>query len=104
MQREAYIEKVATAAQEVAEDFSAAIINADKQAPDFAGLINFRTMQIMTNAQTKTKNYRYWAERNWLDANYYTDVPLNPLTRLAVSFIAWRIRNAKKKGKINPVR
>jgi hypothetical protein len=42
--------------------------------------------------------------RDWLDANYYTDVPLNPMARLAVNFIAWRIRNARKKGKINPVR
>lgn len=104
MQREDYVEKVNAAAQDVAEKFSSAIINADRQAPDFSALINFRTMQIMTNSVTKTKNYRYWAERGWLDANYYTDVPSKLLTRLAVNFIAWRIRTAKKKGKISPVR
>jgi len=104
MQREAYIEKVAVAAGEVAETFSTAILNAERQSPDFATLINFRTMQVMTNAVTTTKNYRYWAERGWLDANYYTDVPLKPLTRMMVGFIAWRIRNARKKGKINPIR
>jgi hypothetical protein len=104
MQRDAYIEKVDSAVRDVAEKFSSAIIHADRQSPDFATLINFRTMQIMTNAQAGTKNYSYWAERDWLDANYYTDVPLNPFTRLAVGYIASRIRNAKKKGKISPVR
>jgi len=104
MQRETYIEKVNAAAQDVAEKFSTAIINADQQSPDFATLINFRTMQVMTNAVTTTKNYRYWADRDWLDADYYTNVPLKPVSRLAVNFIAWRIRNARKKGKINPVR
>jgi len=104
MQREVYIEKVNAAAQDVAEKFSTAIINADQQSPDFATLINFRTMQVMTNAATTTKNYRYWSDRDWLEANYYTDVPLKPMTQLAVNFIAWRIRNARKKGKISPVR
>lgn len=104
MQRDVYIEKLDVAVQDVAEKFSAAIIDGDLQSPNFAALINFRTMQVMTNAMTKSKNYRYWAERDWLDANYYTDVPLNPVTRLAVSFIAARIRNARKKGKISPVR
>jgi len=61
-------------------------------------------MQIMTKGATATKNYSYWAERGWLDANYYTDAPSKLLTRLAVNFIAWRIRTAKKKGKISPVR
>ncbi len=104
MQSDAYLAKLDAAAQDVAETFSTSIVNADPQAPDFAGLINFRTMQIMTNAAKKTKNYRYWAERGWLDANYYTDVRPNPLTALAVAFIAARIRRAKKKGKISPVR
>jgi len=104
MQSEAYIGRLETAAQEVAEDFSTAIVNAGLQSPDFAGLINFRTMQIMTYSATRTKNHAYWAERGWLNANYYTDAPLNPLTRLAVNYIAWRIRSAKKKDKINPVR
>lgn len=104
MQREAYIEKVDAAARDVAEKFTSAIIHANRQSPDFATLINFRTMQIMTNAQAGTKNYSYWADRGWLDANYYTDVPLNPFIRLAVGYIAARIRSAKKKGKISPVR
>ncbi len=104
MKHDAYIEKVDQAAQDVAKKFSTAIIEADRQSPDFATLINFRTMQVMTNAAGKTKNYSYWAERDWLDADYYIDVPINPLTRLVVGFIAARIRNARKKGKISPVR
>ncbi len=104
MRSEGYLKKLEVAEREVAKDFSSAIINADRQSPDFASLINFRTMQVMTSAATRTKNHNYWAERGWLDASYYTDVPLNPVTRLAVSFIAWRIRNARKKGKISPVR
>ncbi len=104
IQRETYIEKVDTAARDVAGKFLTAIINADQQSPDFADLINFRAMQNMTIAKAKTLNYRYWAERGWLDADYYTDAPLNPVTRLMVGFIAWRIRNARKRGKINPVR
>jgi len=104
MQRDAYVEKVDEAARDVAKKFLTGIIDANLQSPDFATLINFRTMQVMTNAATTTKNYRYWAERDWLEANYYVDVPLKPLTRLMVGFIAWRIRNARKKGKIRPIR
>ena len=104
MKSEAYIEKVDAAAQDVAEKFSSAIINQDQQSPDFGALINFRTMQLMTNGAATTKNYHYWAERGWLDADYYTDVPSKPLARLAVNFITWRIRTARKKGKISPVR
>lgn len=104
MQRDAYIEKVDVAAQDVAEKLSTAIAGADRQSPDFATLINFRTMQVMTNAAKTTKNYAYWSERNWLEAKYYTDVPLNPLTAMAVNFIASRIRSARKRGKIDPIR
>ena len=104
MQREAYIEKVDAAARDVAGEFLTAIVNADRQSPDFADLVNFRAMQNMTIAKTKTLNYRYWADRGWLDADYYTDAPLNPVARLMVGFIAWRIRNAQKRGKIKPVR
>jgi multimeric flavodoxin WrbA len=104
MKSEAYIQKVDAAAQDVAEKFSNAIINQDQQSPDFGTLINFRAMQLMTNSATTTKNYRYWAERGWLDADYYTNVPSKPLTRLAVNYITWRIRAARKKGKISPVR
>ncbi len=104
MKRKIYIEKVAVATQDVAEKFLAGIVKADQQSPDFATLINFRVMQVMSNAMQTTLNYRYWSERGWLDANYYTDVSVNPVTRLAVGFIAWRIRRARKKGKVSPVR
>lgn len=104
MQREIYKEKVAVATQDMVEKFLTGIVKADQQSPDFATLINFRAMQVMTNAIQTTINYRYWSERGWLEANYYTDVPMNPVTRLAVGFIAWRIRRARKKGKISPIR
>ena len=104
MQRDAYIQKVSAAVEDISGKFVTAIGEAEMQSPDFASLINFRTMQIMTNAATKTKNYTYWAERGWLGARYYKDVAINPFTELAVNMIAGRIRAAKKKGKINPIR
>ena len=54
--------------------------------------------------QKDSKNYRFWMERNWLDAEYYTDVPVNPLARLMAGYIARKMRKSIRKGNAKPVR
>jgi hypothetical protein len=61
-------------------------------------------MQNMTKAQKGTRNHAYWAERNWLDTNYYNDAPVNPVARIMASYIARRMRTAIRKGNITPFR
>jgi hypothetical protein len=43
-------------------------------------------------------------ERDWLDAEYYTDVPVNPFARLMAGYIARKMRKSIRKGNAKPIR
>ena len=66
--------------------------------------MNFRAMQNMTLAQKGSVNFRYWQERDWLDAEYYTDVPIKPFARLMAGYIARKMRKSIRKGNAKPYR
>jgi hypothetical protein len=61
-------------------------------------------MQNMTRNQQDSVNHKYWEERDWLDAEYYTDVPINPVARLAAGYISKKMRKATRKGNSKPIR
>jgi hypothetical protein len=58
----------------------------------------------MTRNQKDSVNYHYWKERNWLEAEYYTDVPINPFARLMAGYIARKMRQGIRKGNAKPYR
>ena len=104
MRKPAYLERVAICVDEVAKTFITEIEKGELGSPNFSQLMNFRAMQNMTRNQKDSKNYRFWMERNWLDAEYYTDVPVNPLARLMAGYIARKMRKSIRKGNAKPVR
>ena len=61
-------------------------------------------MQTSTQRAKQTKNYGYWKERGWLEADYYTDVQLNPIHNAIANFIASRIRKAIRTDNVKPIR
>lgn len=104
MHKEPYRKKVDAIAQEVAELFVAEISKGELGSPKFRHLMNFRAMQNMTRNQKDSVNYRYWEERDWLDARFYTDVPINPFARMMAGYISRKMRRAMRKGNIEPHR
>jgi len=104
MGKEAYRQKVDAVAGEVARSFVAAINTGELGSPKFRHLMNFVAMQNMTRAQKGTKNYEYWEERDWLDARFYTDVPINPFVRMMTGYISRKMRRAMRKGNVQPHR
>jgi multimeric flavodoxin WrbA len=104
MQKPAYLERVNECVDEVAHQFIDAIAEGELGSPKFAQLMNFRAMQNMTRNQKDSKNYRFWMERDWLDAEYYTDVPVNPFARLMAGYIARKMRKSIRKGNAKPIR
>lgn len=99
-----YMEKVHAVAEDVARTFVAEIERGEPGSPKFRHLMNFRAMQNMTRNQKGSVNYRYWTERDWLDAEYYTRVPINPFARLMAGYIARRMRRSIRKGNQQPYR
>ena len=104
MHKPAYRELLDEDAGDVARTFVAAIRKGGLGSPSFRQLMNFRAMQNMTRNQPDSVNYRYWEERDWLDARYYTDAPVSPWARVAAGYIAKKMRKAIRKGNIKPVR
>lgn len=104
MQKEAYIEKVGACTDEIARMFIDEIEKGELGSPKFRHLMNFRAMQNMTRSQKGSVNFRYWEERNWLDAEYYTDVPVNPFARFMAGRISRKMRKSMRKGNATPIR
>jgi multimeric flavodoxin WrbA len=104
MQKPAYIEMLNECAEDVAQKFVASIQAGGLGSPNFNQLMNFRAMQNMTRNQPKSKNYAYWEERDWLEAEFYTDAPVPVLARIAAGYIATRMRKSIRKGNVKPIR
>ncbi|TFG81349.1 MAG: hypothetical protein E4H19_14760 [Chromatiales bacterium] len=104
MHKERYLGLVEECTADVARKFVTGISAGGLQRVTFRQLVNFRAMQNMTRARKGTRNHAYWAERNWLDANYYNDAPVNPFARIMASYVARQMRTAIRKGNITPFR
>jgi len=99
-----YTEKMHAVAAEIAATFIREIRKGELGSPKFRHLMNFRAMQNMTRNQQGSVNYRYWQDRGWLDAEYYTRVPINPFARAMAGYIARRMRSNIRKGNQKPYR
>jgi multimeric flavodoxin WrbA len=104
MQKPPYLARVDECVDDVAQKFISAIGKGELGSPKFSQLMNFRAMQNMTRNQKGSKNYHFWAERDWLEAEYYTDVPVNPFARLMAGHIARKMRKSIRKGNAKPIR
>ncbi len=104
MHKDKYKTLVDECTEDVARQFVDAIGKGGLQQVKFKQLVNFRAMQNMTRGQKGTKNHEYWTERDWLDAEYYTDAPVSPIARYAAGNIAKRMRKAIRKGNVKPYR
>jgi len=104
MNKEPYQRKVDAVAEEVARLFLDEINKGELGSPKFRHLMNFVAMQNMTRAQKGTRNHEYWTERDWLDARFYTDAPINPFARMLAGFISRKMRRAMRKGNVEPHR
>ncbi len=99
-----YRAKMEAVAEEVAQTFVREINKGELGSPKFRHLMNFRAMQNMTRNQKDSVNQKYWIERNWLEAEYYTDVPINPFARMMAGYIARKMRASVRKGNQKPYR
>ena len=99
-----YLKLVDEVASELAATFVAAIQQGELGSPKFRHLMNFRAMQNMTRNQPDSVNHRYWQKRNWLDAEYYTSVPISLYARLMAGCIAGKMRSSMRKGNQKPYR
>ena len=104
MRKEKYLARVEECTQEIGRDFVREISAGGLGSPKFSHLMNFRAMQNMTHAQKGSVNFRYWQERDWLDAEYYTDVPIKPLARFMAGYISRKMRKSIRKGNAKPYR
>ena len=106
MHKEAYQKRVAVVVDEVAQTFVREIDKGELGSPKFSALMNFRAMQNMTRNQKNlvSLNYRFWEERDWLEAEYYTKVPVNPFARMLAGYIARKMRKGIRKGNLKPIR
>ena len=104
MHKDQYLALVDDYTEETARLFVEAINEGELAKVQFKQLVNFHAMQNMTRNQKGTKNYEYWMERDWLDADYYTNAPVSPLARFGANYIAKRMRKAIRKGNIKPIR
>jgi multimeric flavodoxin WrbA len=104
MKKPAYRQLVEEDTADIAKTFVGEIKKDELGSPSFKQLMNFRAMQHMTRSQPGSVNYQYWQERNWLDKEYYTDVSINPVSRLMAGYIAGKMRKSSRKGSAKPVR
>ncbi len=104
MKKPAYVARVDVAVEQLAAKFVTEMREGELGSPKFAALMNFRAMQNMTRGQKDSVNYRYWQQRGWLDAEYYTDVRINPVARFMAGYIARKMRRSIRKGNAQPVR
>ena len=104
MEKDTYQKRVAVVVEEIAQTFIREINKGELASPKFSALMNFRAMQNMTSNQVGSENFRYWQERDWLDAEYYTKVKINPLARIMAGRIAKKMRESTRKGNLKPIR
>lgn len=104
MHKEDYLQRVDAVVAEVATTFVNELRKGELGSPKFRHLMNFRAMQNMTSNQKNSINFRYWQERNWLDAEYYTKVKINPFARAMAGYIARKMRSSTRKGNQKPFR
>jgi multimeric flavodoxin WrbA len=104
MKKEPYLRRVNKVAEEVAETFVKEINKGELGSPKFRHLMNFRAMQNMSRNQKNSVNFRFWEDRGWFDAEYYTKVPINPFARMLAGYIARKMRASTRKGNQQPYR
>jgi hypothetical protein len=104
MEKDTYQKRVAVVVEEIAQTFIREINKGELASPKFSALMNFRAMQNMTSNQVGSENFRYWQERDWLDAEYYTKVKINPLARIMAGRIARKMRESTRNGNLKPIR
>jgi len=104
MHKTPYQERVDKVAEEIARTFVRAIDESELGMPAFRHLMNFRAMQLMTRNQPESVNYRFWEQRGWLDAEYYTDVKIPLVPRMLAGYIARKMRRGTRKGNQQPYR
>jgi multimeric flavodoxin WrbA len=99
-----YMEHLDAAVADVGGAFIEAIESQSIQAADFKQLMNFRAMQNMTRRQKGSVNYNYWQRNGWLEADFYSEAPVNFFAYWMARYIGSRIRKAMKLGNVKPVR
>jgi hypothetical protein len=104
MHKENYLQRVDEVVAEVATTFVNELRKGELGSPKFRHLMNFRAMQNMTSNQKNSVNFRYWQALNWLDAEYYTKVKINPFARAMAGYIARKMRSSSRKGNQKPFR
>lgn len=104
MGKAAYRERAEAVAADVAQTLLNEIDMGKLQSPKFRHLMNFRAMQNMASNQKGSVNHRYWEDRNWFNAEYYSDVPINPFARIMAGYIARKMRSSTRKGNLKPYR
>jgi multimeric flavodoxin WrbA len=104
MTKPPYLERVDKVAEDVASKFISEINKGELGSPKFRHLMNFRAMQNMTRNQKDSVNQRYWEERNWMDAEYYTNVPISLFARVMAGYISRKMRSSMRKGNQKPYR
>ena len=104
MLKPAYLAKVDAVTSNVARTFIEEINKGELGSPKFRHLMNFRAMQNMARNQKNSVNNRYWQERDWFEAEYYTKVKINPFARMMAGYIARKMRGGIRKGNQKPFR
>ena len=104
MHKERYLQRAHKVAEDVAQTFVREINKGELGSPKFRHLMNFRAMQNMSSNQKGSINERYWQERGWFDAEYYTKVKINPFARFLAGYIARKMRQSTRKGNQQPYR
>ena len=104
MHKAQYLQRAHRVAEEVATTFIREINKGELGSPKFRHLMNFRAMQNMSANQQGSINEKYWKERGWFNAEYYTQVPINPFARMLAGYIARKMRLSTRKGNQQPYR
>ena len=104
MHKERYLKRAHEVAEDVARTFVRELNKGELSSPKFRHLMNFRAMQNMSANQKGSINEKYWQERGWFDAEYYTKVSINPFARMLAGYIARKMRGSTRKGNQQPYR
>ena len=100
-----YREKLAVAAERVAEDLLAAIDRGDTPAPGLAELINFRVWRSVVNRTREASPYDWghWQSSGWLTQNYYFQSRANPFANALAGLVEKMIDRAIRTAGVKPI-
>ena len=104
MKKPRYVDLVHENCADIARTFISEIDKGELGSPKFRHLMNFRAMQHMTRNQPGSVNHDYWVRHDWLDKEFYTNVPINPFARMMAGYIAGKMRKSTRKGNLKPIR